>query len=472
MRTFLSILLTFWITAAFAQESSLYYIDGLNGNDGNNGLSTNNPWQHHPWANGWTGSYSHAPGDQFIFRGGVTVTNPALTVAASGSPTAWDYYGHTNTWFVGSTYSPPVFSYGGTLQTGNPDCVLYDPSYSNFTIDGITCTAYYMADSSYNQAACYLSLIGSSNIEIINCQFTDWRRDPAATLSAFSCIVGPTTFLQTGCYCSNCTFLGNSNTDFGGSDYCFGSWHSCSVSNSCAGWLGGGGPYAICEGCDIAANKNDFTGGHGAGIAARGYFGYQLIYNNRIHDCAELNMSYGQNGGASGPAWMWNNIIYNSFPGGIVASSFVGSANELHVWNNTIDVSAGSSYGVLVEGTDGDTNIPFAILDVQNNIYSGYSISGVTLTTLINKSNTIAFSESDFNALGLFNPKYVPPISSPVVGAGTNLLVEGLLTNSFFLPAASDIFGNARPLILAWTTGAANATNANSGGVSINFVGH
>ena len=57
--------------------AATYYIDNVGGADTNNGTAKGTPWQHCPGMTGCTNncsSYSHAAGDTFIFKGGVTWT--------------------------------------------------------------------------------------------------------------------------------------------------------------------------------------------------------------------------------------------------------------------------------------------------------------------------------------------------------------------------------------------------------------
>ncbi|MDA8090469.1 MAG: right-handed parallel beta-helix repeat-containing protein, partial [Nitrospiraceae bacterium] len=81
------------------------YIDYVNGSDSNNGTSTSTPWQHCPGdanASGNAASYAPAPGDEFIFKGGVV------------------YYGQIGVNWSGASGSPIVYdgNSAGTFGTG------------------------------------------------------------------------------------------------------------------------------------------------------------------------------------------------------------------------------------------------------------------------------------------------------------------------------------------------------------------
>jgi hypothetical protein len=119
-----------------------YYIDYSSGSDTNNGLSTNAPWQHHPYMQGWTGVYNHQPGDHFIFRGGVVWPRCYLQPQAGGSPGNSDYYGVDSNWFSGSSFSRPVFDGGHAVTT-----VFYigqgvaNINFDSLEVRAITCNA-------------------------------------------------------------------------------------------------------------------------------------------------------------------------------------------------------------------------------------------------------------------------------------------------------------------------------------------
>src|SRR6266404_1572959 len=63
-----------------------YYFDFVGGADANAGTSTGAPWKHHPFFQGWTGTYNHAVGDCFYFKGGVTwdSSNWRLNITSGG----------------------------------------------------------------------------------------------------------------------------------------------------------------------------------------------------------------------------------------------------------------------------------------------------------------------------------------------------------------------------------------------------
>lgn len=98
--------------------AATYYIDYENGKDGNNGISKSTPWKRCPGMVGFAGDYSHAPGDVFIFKGGVTwpaATLP-LTIRFSGIANAPIQYTTDHGWHAGKTWSQPIFDGQGNVE--------------------------------------------------------------------------------------------------------------------------------------------------------------------------------------------------------------------------------------------------------------------------------------------------------------------------------------------------------------------
>ena len=104
------------IFLAINASGATYYIDWVSGLDSNNGTSINTPWKRHPFMRGWTGSYSHVAGDRYIFKGGVTWPGSCwrMDITVGGSAAKYDYYGVTNNWFTGASWSRPIFDGTGS----------------------------------------------------------------------------------------------------------------------------------------------------------------------------------------------------------------------------------------------------------------------------------------------------------------------------------------------------------------------
>ena len=100
------------LTVVQPTSPATYYVDFASGADTNSGLSKDAPWQYAP---GMTGCASNCtvfglnPGDQVIFKGGVTwdASGFPMVVNASGASGNPIYYGVDQTWFAGNTWTPP-----------------------------------------------------------------------------------------------------------------------------------------------------------------------------------------------------------------------------------------------------------------------------------------------------------------------------------------------------------------------------
>ena len=152
-----------------------YYIDYVSGSDANTGTSTGAAWKRHPFMRGWTGIYAHAAGDRFVFKGGVTWPKEALplTVTVSGTSGNRDYYGVSNNWYSGGSWTRPVFD---AEYTTNSTLFSLSSVSGNLTIDGIemkrlTCSANYGPGLITGGTGSYVT--------ITNCYLHGWRLDPA-----------------------------------------------------------------------------------------------------------------------------------------------------------------------------------------------------------------------------------------------------------------------------------------------------
>lgn len=431
------------------QGPAAFYIDYSAGSDTNDGLSTASPLQHHPYMPGWNSTYIHVPGDRFIFKGGVTWPNVCFGLSAGGTGSASDYYGCTNNWFSGPSYSPPVFDSGGPSQSGG---VVIWCGANNVIFDGILFTDYYWNAAKTGSIMAYIGVGASTNVLIENCIFTNWSHDTLANgnQDGFLCVYGSTSTINPGCMASNCVMDGRPNgTDSGGAFYCFPVIKNCTIGNLVCGPLPNGDP-CIVSGCTIGPLNPSFSGKHGAAIEAQGPTGTQYFFNNIIHDSASINIMIGGSAGPTGPAYIYNNIIYNSTPGCILLSSFNGAANIAYVWNNILDSSRGGSYSVLEETGGGGQTADWSYIAEQNNLeIAGTSGASGRVTTWIRDHN-LNISSATAAASGLSSANLYAPtsITNATVGTGTNLASLGLFT--------TDIKGRSRisRTNLSWDIGA------------------
>lgn len=101
-----------------ARAATTYYFDYASGNDANNGLSTAAPKKRHFYMKGYSGTaYTHAAGDTFVFKGGVSwpVANFQMLITAGGSGAGTrDTYKADTSWYTGGSFTRPVFDFQHT----------------------------------------------------------------------------------------------------------------------------------------------------------------------------------------------------------------------------------------------------------------------------------------------------------------------------------------------------------------------
>jgi hypothetical protein len=121
LASLLSILILGFSAPAWA--AATYYIDYNQPDDSKAGISISTAWKRHPYMNGFTGNYQHAPGDRFIFKGGVTWTTAAFSMkllAGGDSDIRRDYYGVDKSWHSGAAWTRPVFDMQNKFVTRRP----------------------------------------------------------------------------------------------------------------------------------------------------------------------------------------------------------------------------------------------------------------------------------------------------------------------------------------------------------------
>src|SRR5205807_1579202 len=106
---------TLTLTINNASTGHVFYIDWVSGSDFNIGTSTSTPWKRAPGMQGFAGTYTHAAGDRFIFKGGVTWPSSVFSfvIGNSGTSVNRDYFGVDQTFFSGASWTRPIFDGGG-----------------------------------------------------------------------------------------------------------------------------------------------------------------------------------------------------------------------------------------------------------------------------------------------------------------------------------------------------------------------
>ncbi|MGO9761414.1 MAG: hypothetical protein ACLP1Q_09185 [Solirubrobacteraceae bacterium] len=182
-----------------------FYISYEAGSESNSGTSESAPWKLAPGMRGFTHSYSHKAGDHFIFEGGVTWPNSALPLIATGSGEAGneDYYGVSDAWHKGGSYSAPSFNAeekatSGLLDGYKVDEMMNMSGLEYITVEGIHFTGFSakkdeLAGLESEHYYCYGLDInngggsGDKNIHFNKINFTDWAIDFYSHESSSAC---------------------------------------------------------------------------------------------------------------------------------------------------------------------------------------------------------------------------------------------------------------------------------------------
>lgn len=178
MRTLLATLL---FCAAVQAHATTYFIDFATGNDANDGLTKAAPKKRHPYMNGYSGAaYFHVPGDRFVFKGGVTwpVTCFQMLVNVGGSSAlVRDYYGSDQTWFVGASWTRPLFDYQHTVIGANlSGAGVNFNGAGNIILDGIE-FANQKSMAAANFCSSSILINSADNIMMTNLVVRDWDMD-------------------------------------------------------------------------------------------------------------------------------------------------------------------------------------------------------------------------------------------------------------------------------------------------------
>ncbi|MEJ2080306.1 MAG: right-handed parallel beta-helix repeat-containing protein [Acidobacteriota bacterium] len=347
--------------AAASAFGATYYIDWGQGNDQNSGTSKSSPWKRHPYMNGWSGSYSHSPGDVFIFRGGVTWPNScfALLISSGGSSSAPDRYDVDKSWYQGSSWSRPVFDLQnqGMPRDSRPIRIT---NVSNVVVRSIEVrNQKIISGQEYSRGG--ISVEGSSGILIEDCYLHDWDVSGTSVDSTFG---GVTSASSSGVIVRQLRVhgpqLSGGKSSGCGLDGDYQEISGCDISNVSTGLKVSG----TVEGCTIYNVLDSFDSArheNGAWLNPGTVF-----FNNVMHDVTVGTAVYPIPGwgGRSGTIEVYNNVVYNTGPipiqvdpSGSVASSFT----TVRVFNNSLQ--HGSACIRVVP-----RSYPVSVLDIRNNL--------------------------------------------------------------------------------------------------------
>ncbi len=441
---------------ARAQSGRTFYIDYASGSNSNNGTSKSTPWKTHPYmqhggsCDSGAPSYpTHAVGDHFIYKGGVTWPAACfeLSVVAGGTASSQDYYGVDLTWFTGSSFTRPIFDAAQTVLAG--DHFFYLGSFGYITIDNIEMKNQSIGSLSYGAAEAINANGGQLGVIVENVYIHDFM-----TTLEMSDSLGSTDYAAGGIL-GYVTLLNSIIDDTGGFGY-----------NSSGTKITGGNIGGACEDCrevsnskfvaDVAAcfdvrlcHDSEFTGinqsiqdnpdpngyglhdsppkyarKHSQAIEDENELGGFTVYNNWVHDNAPgLSISVGYKG-----SQVYNNVLTNNstgpWPIEFATTGGDTSATRGYAYNNTVDCNGSGlpPTGLLVY--NGITGIAGQLI-LENNVAvncpGGFFQTSATGT--VTQSNNYLMGASEATTYGFITTdKYSPASSDPnVSGQALNL---------------------------------------------------
>jgi hypothetical protein len=445
-KLYLAVLSFFLFAAAFfpaSAKAATYYIEWRAGSDTNNGTSKTSPWKRQPYMNGFTGTYVHSAGDQFIFKGGVTWPFAAfpMTIAAGGAAGNNDYYGVDKTWFTAGSWTQPVFDFnfqttGGTW--GQPIALTFpwitfdNLEVKNFFID----TAF-----SINANCMFYSPPGQGNVLLTNMLIHDWTTNAVATDGQYGAVCALSSSNLTIDHTTIYNSQGAKNygvCSFNWDIVRFSTLHDCTQGVFAGVDVHDNTIYNIPKSFDPTAHENALQ-----------------VNNNIIHDVGHGTALYLAISNLNGTYNIYNNVIYNSVvPFITVDPDTLSSAPvTVNVWNNTCANIVAESSQICVRNANRGGSALITTLQVQNNFSinnaapsKAFSFDQSVIVNPIVQTNNVITSESNGAAQG-----FVPAnLFSPTVpSAGT--VNKGINLSSDF---TTDITGALRPRVGAWDVGA------------------
>jgi hypothetical protein len=466
------------------ESARQFYIDFFDGDDANDGLSTNAPWKRSPQMNGFAGSYSYSATDDFKYRGGVTWDNTCMpwVEKSAGLSTDWRMHFSTNDWYLGDSWSHAIFDGEGVDLTTRTQTVssaknvlVYTTRNSNIS-PGPGSANYIWVQGIQAQGMLYTNQNNSvqvngwtflsyevKDIVYTNCIARDWViRDSYASdccgFFAFNDVHPKTNVIAT-----HCTVIGPSSydpayvtdeQDPGETFWTSGSaFQAFTIIEYCTATLTTAGAF----GARHTRNNHFYILGdsyRGDSHENGAWINAGMFYNNRLYGVVEGVGAYflpAWSANANGKCLVFNNSFYD-LPQINLSNqkATAGNTVEMHFFNNMI------RRGVLV-GT-GKTGEPFWKCTVANNIFvtdqsfdqmitypGGIDEAG---TNYVSEPN-LFYTTADAATLGLAEVSYWLPVTPWTAMAGTGITLTQVWADfatyaGFDTHVDKDYYGNQR----------------------------
>lgn len=428
--------------ACFSGQAATYYIDWNEPDDSGAGTSKEDPWKRVPSMTGWNGSYTHAAGDSFIFKGGVTWPAAAfpMTVTAGGSSDGTrDSYRADPTWYTGGSWSRPVFDFEN----------LWINSYG-IKIDGVDYISISDLDikryrGKWNSEGGYFGMYTimvygeSDGITISNCWIRDWSLPMPWTSIANDDDgnSGGLLIIPTGTGGDEMLIINNWFTQQGTPDGFIGGdalkgggtiW-SNKFNSVCDALIGGGIVVSnvfidILDASDESLHE-DVIYMTGPGTVANNYISNSTAAAPVIY--LEPTRS------SAGPATtlVFNNVTIDTGypPLSIDLSVNDGSPHTIQIFNNTVEHGGSSCLRVVDRGN------PLGSLQVSNNLFvtvtEPYAIPAGTVEALTS-GNNVTNTQSEANSVGATKANSLRVTNTSWSGFEAGFNLSGVFTNDFF----------------------------------------
>ena len=447
-------ILAFLICCVSAAGATTYYVDYSSGSDSATGTTKSTPWKRCPVMAGFSGSYRHSAGDQFIFKGGVTWPNACfpLSINNGGSAGSVDYYGVDNTWYTGSSWAKPIFDLQNTETASSNRVIAIANGLSYITIDNIEITGFYWTGATtygYDQICGYGN---STYLTFSNLYIHSWTHGTTAngTTDQAMIFVGALFADTPNVIIEYCTIDGSLSND---SMYCFYGGFGQIRFNTIHGVANG----MVVSTSGVATNHQihdnsiyNIVGSfdpamHGNAMLLQGP---GLVYNNLIYSNAEMHL-YVDVSNVTDEVRIYNNVCWNNtgVNATIVLDDYNGNCTgTVRVYNNTATASGGgtgSCMGVINRSYTISTLIVQNNHFISSNVGSIQSIKGPVTNYTYNHNVEQTPTQATTQGYTMGN-KYAPT-------AGGSTIDAGVSESAYF---TTSILGVSRPQGAAWDAGA------------------